>query len=458
MYNSQPYISTMIRRIFTITIGFLLTFTAKAEEMNDSAYMALYRHYYQLFDSDSTEEFYKASEQLLQNYMRKGNIVSYYKIRQNEIFYDATHDNTYKAIMKANDLLEDMKNSRTKHYELPYMSLGYIFETRGTYRMATHYYEEALKNIDLTDSTGLTHIYSELASINITRDTDKAWQWTNRLGKAISYDSLYYKSYLTLKGLLYFYSGDKDNFFNNKREFDDFSERTATLDDSGEHIMKIMEDAFLGKYDEALRLLEQKSQDYDVLRQCDLRIRIYEMMGHLDWAVKETYKRRDIRDSLNNDLLFNNLSEINATINVNKLYEDAAKEREQLLSMTIILLFMALGLAFSRYISHRYYQKKTENQNKQLEKALSEAKESERMKDIFIQHIGHEMSTPLNTITECTQVITDPDNNLDEAERAKIIKGIKQNTTIITSIVDQLLELSLEESKDQRYRDDNETE
>ena len=445
---SQSFISIIIRRIFIISIGFFLSLASSAEENPDSAHLALYRHYYQLYDTDSTQEFYKASEQLQQNFLAKENMLSYYKIRQNEIFYDAVHDNTFKAIAKANDLLEDMKNSKTKYYELPYMSLGYIFAARGTYRMATHYYLEALKNINPQDSTGLAHIYSELAGINIARDTVKTWQWTERLGNVISNDSLYYKLYLSLKGQIYFFKGDKENFLKNKRDYDDFSKKSNALDDSGDHILKVMETAFLGKYDEALSLLGQKTQDYDAIRQCDIRIRIYEMMGHLDWAVKETYNRRELRDSLNNDLLFNNLNEINATIDVAKLNEDAAKEREQWMSIVIILLFMTLGLGFSRYITHRYYQKKTENQNRQLEKALSEAKESERMKDIFIQHISNEMSTPLNAITKDTQIITNSDNKLDEAERAKIIKEIKQNTTAITNIVDKLLEISLEESKE----------
>lgn len=443
----------MIRKILILSVGLFWAFTLLAEE-KDSAYMALYRHYYQLFDTDSTEEFYKTSELMQERYVEKGNILSYYKIRQNEIFYDADHGEFYKAIKKANDLLEEMKGSETKHYELPYMSLGSIFDQRGNYRIAVHYYQEALNNISPEDSTGLAHIYSQLASVNLTRNAEKAWKWTRCLASVISHDSLYYKTYLTLKGQIYFFCGEKDDFFKNKCEFDDFLKRMPSLDANGEQVMKIMDNAFNGKFDEALHLLNEKTQDYDDIGRCDIRIRIYEMMGHNDLALRETKIRRDLRDSLSNDLLFNNLNEINAAIGVAKLNEKVAKEREFQIDAVILLLLIAIGLTISRYISQRRYQKKIEKQNEQLEITIDEAKESERMKDIFIKHISHEIRSPLNVITGYAQLITNPAFELETKERNKMVQAIGRNTIAITDIVNDLLEISQEESKE-RYRKDD---
>lgn len=436
----------MVRKILILSVGLSLASVLLAKDAVDSAYMALYRHYYQLYDTDSTEEFYRASEQLQQRYIKKGEIVSYYKIRQNEIFYDAAHGDFYKAITKANDLLEEMKNSKTKHYELPYMSLGSIFEQRGSYRIAVHYYQQALRNISSTDSTGLAHIYSQLASVNLTRNLGEARQWTERMGSVISHDSLYYKTYLTLKGQICFFNGEKEGFFSNKRVFDEYIERTPSLDHNGEYVLKIMGNAFLGQYDKALHQLNKEVQDYDDLRRCDIRIRIYEMMGHLDWAVKETNRRRDLCDSLDNGLLFSNLNEINTTINIAKLDEKAAKERERWLLVVIVLLIIAVLLTVSRFISHRRYQKKIEKQNKQLERAIEEAKEFDRMKDNFINNISNEMRSPLNVITGYAQLITNPNFDLDKEARDKMLQAIGENTATITEIVNRLLEIPQEES------------
>lgn len=437
------------RKILILIVCLFSAGTMSAEEEHDSAYLALYRHYYQLYDTDSTEEFYRASEQLQQNYMRKGNIVAFYKIWQNEIFYDSDHGNVFEAITKATKLLEYMNGSKTKNYELPYMSLGYIFETRGTYRVAAHFYQEALSNIDSQDSMSLAHVYSQLAILNLARDVKEAEQWVDLLGSVISHDSLYYKSYLTLKGEIYFFKGDKENFFRNKREFDDFSNRTSTLDQNGEHVLKIMEYAFLGQYNEALQLLLiPKIQEYNDLRCCDIRIRIYEMMGQIDWALAEADKQKDIRDSLHNDLLFTNLNSLNAAVGVSKVQEKAAKDRESLLKIIISLLLVALLLFVSRYISRHRHQQKIKNKNKQLEIALNEAKGSERMKDIFIQRIGSEIRTPLHVITGYTQIITNPDFELEKEEYEKMMQAINQNTTAITDLVNDMLAVSKEESKE----------
>ena len=437
----------MIRKALLLSVGLFFVFALLAQEVVDSAYMALYHRYYRLFDTDSTEEFYNASEQLQQRYMKRGEMLSYYKIRQNEIFYDAAHGESYQAIKKANDLLEDMKNSETKYYELPYMSLGSIFEMRGNHGIAVHYYQEALNNTNLKDSTGLAHIYAQLASINLTRNSNKAWEWNERLGHVISHDSLYYKLYLTIKGEIHFFNGEKTNFLNNKREFSEFLKRRPSLDHNGEHVLQVMEEAFDGKYDKAMRLLNEESQDYDDIRRCDIRIRIYEMMGRIDLALKEADKRRDLRDSLSNDLLFYNLNEINATIGVAKLNEKASIERERWLIAVILLLLVAFGLSVSRYITHRRYQKKIEKQNKQLEIAIEEAKEYDRMKDNFIKNISNEMRSPLNVITGYAQLITNPNFELPKEERNKILQAIGQNTAAITDIVNGLLKFSMEEGE-----------
>ena len=445
----------MIRKIIILSVALSSAILTLADEKTDSAFLALYHRYYQLFETDSMKEFYEVSKQVQQHYKEKGKMEYYYKIRQNEIFYDSERAGAYNAIKKANDLLEDMKKSDTKHYEYVYMSLGSIFETRGNYRIARYYYQEALNNIDPVDSMGLAHIYSQMASINVTRETDKSREWIERLGNIISRDSLYYKNYLTLKGQMFFFKEDKENFFKNKRQIDEYTKRHPALDGSGDHVLKVMENAFLGNYDEAQRLLNEDSQDYDDIRRCNIRIQIFRMMGHIDWALKEINKRQDIRDSLSNDLLFNNLNEINATINVAKLNDKAAKERALMLYTVIILMVVAFGLIVFRYYSSRSYQKKLMKQNSELEIALDEAKESERMKSEFIKHISHEIRTPLNVITGYTQVIANPQVKLGKEGRKTMMQAINKNTSAIINIANDLLEISQGDSKKRYSKDDN---
>ena len=447
----------MIRKLTILSTILFFALTTSAKEEADTSFQTLYNTFYKLFNTGKIEEFYEVSQQIQDYYLAQGNLDAYYIMRQNEILYDAEHGMAYKAIKKANKMLEDMQKSKINRYERVYNALGAVFESRGNYRMAIHYYQQALDNVSPNDSATVAYLCSQLTAANITLNPEKATEWNERLAKMSAPNSYNYKSYLAFKAQIYFFKGEKENFFKAKQEYDDFvtkNKENANANKSGEHVLKVMAAAFNGNYGKALELLKQDSQDYDELKGCDIRTKIYLMMGDSDLALQEANKRRDVRDSLNSDLLFNNINEINTAAGVAKLSENAAKEREMWMGTVIVLLFVALGLIISRYLIHRRYQSRIVKQNEQLEIALDEAKESERMKNIFIQHISHEIRTPLNVITGYAQVITNPVFELETDERNKMLQAIGQNTVAITDIVNDLLEISLEESKERYRRDD----
>ena len=446
----------MIRKILILSVGLFFAFIVSAkEEEKDTAFMNLYHRYYMLYDTDKKDEFYKASKQMQEYYLKEGNIKRYYGMRMNECMYDAEHGEAYKGIQKTYQILDDMKDSdKEKPYHIVYTTLGSLFDSRGYYRMAMYYYNEALDNVNPTDSFELENIYVQLVNVNVSRNVNTAEIWSNRLKNILSQNSPRYKIYLIMKGQIYFFRGEKDLFFQNQKELEEFKKGTSNYTQFGDHAMKLMEAAFNGKYNEALSLLEQRSQDYDDLKRCDIRVQIYKMMGQKDLAMMEMDKRKDIRDSLNNDMIFNNINEINTAVGVAKLNEKAAKEREKWMGVVIVLLFVTLGLFISRAINRQRYQKRILKQNEELEIALDEAKESERMKNIFIRHVTHEIRTPLNIITGYAQIISDPNFDVAREEQAKMFKEIDINSAAITGIVDGLLEISNEESKE-RYRKDD---
>ena len=80
--------------------------------------------------------------------------------------------------------------------------------------------------------------------------------------------------------------------------------------------------------------------------------------------------------------------------------------------------------------------------NAELEVARQRAEESSRMKTNFIQHISHEIRTPLNILSGFTQIVTTPGMELDDATKAEVSKGITDNTTRITGLVNKMLELA----------------
>ena len=211
----------------------------------------------------------------------------------------------------------------------------------------------------------------------------------------------------------------------------------------------------------ALDILQHDSPDFDALDRCDMRIRICELMGNKERAIKEVAYRRDLRDSLNSDMMFESINEINAEMGLQRMKEEAlekekkaTKRQNLLLSIALIMVVAALGLVISRNLMRRHYQKKLMKQNKELEVALSRAEESDRMKDSFIKHVSHEIRTPLNIITGYTQIINNPEYDLTEEERSRMLSDISKNTQEITYIVNELLEVAENESREYYPKED----
>jgi len=89
----------------------------------------------------------------------------------------------------------------------------------------------------------------------------------------------------------------------------------------------------------------------------------------------------------------------------------------------------------------------------ELKKAYSRAMESEKMKSAFIQNISHEVRTPLNIISGFAQVIANPEFT-EADERQHMAEVMQKNAHQVTTLIDEIIGLSLIESTEQMNRDD----
>lgn len=442
--------------LLILTLLLLPLLPARAQEQQDTAFQQLRERYLQLYNiPDKEAEFKEASELMKAYYQEKGNLDSYYKVRINEALYDSERGHSYSAIKKANNTLEDMKRDGIKQYQVVYTVLGSIFDSRGNYRMAKKYYLEALKNAVPTDTGSVISIYSRLADLTSTREPQEAWKWNEQFGSMVRNNPNFYKVYLILKGQISFFLQDKRKFASAYQEVVALRQQHPEINDYGLTSMKLMHEVFQGNYDKVLKTIQHDTLHRKDLNQLDIRIKAYQIMKMDNRAMDEVEKRRDLRDSLNSDMLFNNINEINAELGIAKLNEEAAREREIWLAAVIVLLLTGLGLTVSRYMTRRRYQKELLKQNKELEIALSRAEESDRMKSLFIEHVSHEIRTPLNIITGYAQIITNPSYDLEEKDRDNMLNAIKVNTMEITDIVNELLDVANDESKEYLTKDDN---
>lgn len=89
--------------------------------------------------------------------------------------------------------------------------------------------------------------------------------------------------------------------------------------------------------------------------------------------------------------------------------------------------------------------KEKHEQRRQLEIAKQKAEESDKLKSAFLANLSHEIRTPMNAIMGFSDLLTDP--NLPESERINYLKIINNSGKNLTSIIEDLIEMSKIDSK-----------
>jgi len=133
------------------------------------------------------------------------------------------------------------------------------------------------------------------------------------------------------------------------------------------------------------------------------------------------------------------LDEFNTLFQVNELRMKSQLERSRFTIIIVVLIVVALLIFI--LLRHRAANR-LRQKNEELTIANIRAEESSRMKTNFIQQISHEIRTPLNILNGFTQVITDPDIELQNEEKADIQQRISESTERITGLINKMLELS----------------
>lgn len=136
-------------------------------------------------------------------------------------------------------------------------------------------------------------------------------------------------------------------------------------------------------------------------------------------------------------------------------------EKEQLTSRNRKFAFISLSLFFILSIAWGFTQRYHLNRLKRMQKKLMEsnievvrqsekAKESEKMKDAFISSMCHEIRTPLNAINGFSSLLLD--ESVDAQDKEEFPELIQSNTTLLTMLLDNLLEVSNLSSSTEKFQ------
>lgn len=124
----------------------------------------------------------------------------------------------------------------------------------------------------------------------------------------------------------------------------------------------------------------------------------------------------------------------------------------QFLIIAVALVLMLLTTI--HVLRKRFLVKRLNHANANLDKSINElnvamdrAQESERLKTLFLQNMGDDLRTPLNAIVGFSRLLTRDDNGLNEDEKKEIAQGIVDNSEVLTTLVNDILDMAEQRSR-----------
>lgn len=215
----------------------------------------------------------------------------------------------------------------------------------------------------------------------------------------------------------------------------------------------------IGEYPEALEATKHMEQELRGTHNTGLqwglnllRTEILRQLGRSDEAYDTLRTMMDRRSTASVSQLRRQLSEMDSQYQMDQMRIQEQKDHFWWAVCVSFLIICSLAVfAIFRQRAARLLARK----NKELAEALEHAQESDRMKTAFVQHISHEIRTPLNIITGFAQVVSNPDFELSEEDRNRMLSDIGHNTNEITNFVNELLELSESESQSHYAKTDD---
>ena len=437
-----------IRQLFLLAVIVLLgTCSVKADVpyKNDPKYIELHDAMLHAFNNADSASFYPAIKKLEDYLLEKNDLHAYYTQRSNEIIFLMNRQKIFEAYTLGRQLSTELREKNIdKEMYMAYNILGHINRYCGNKAAARRIFRQV---IDMMEKAGyyanMPPIYMNLVNVEIEENPEEAMRLLDKAKEiAEKYSPERVFDIETRKYLTYFSNGDIKKF---QECYETYCKGVAEGKSSVHgRSMEIYYLASLGKTDEAIALAKEELGD-DAK---DAITEILQRAGRWEEAYKALKEATTANDSVNNVVLINSMRSISDQLRLEEMEKQTA--RNQLIGMSIGLLLLILLVAALSYIVLN-----RRKHLKELKIAYDHALESDRMKTAFIQNVSHEVRTPLNIISGFSQIIANPELTSNSEERQHMAQMMQKNCHQITSLIDEMLELSFSESTEDAVKEDH---
>ena len=435
-------------KTFLLTLSILLfsnnTVLAQAVDYsNDKTYKTLYDAMHHAFNDGDSAKFFPTVKALQQYLLDNKDLHGYYTQRCNEIVFEMNQQRIYEAYKMARELSQELREKKIdKEMYMAMNMLGHINRYCGNNEEAKENWREVLRLMEEHGYySSMPSIYMNIVNVALDDSPEEADSLLE-LAKQISIKHCPERVFdiETRQTLSYYYRGDYDKFMKGYEEY----KKGEAIGKSSVHgrSIEVYHEALLGHTDEAIKLAREELGDEGL----DAVTIIYEKAGRWQEAFHALKKQTAAKDSIDNVVLTNSMMGIRDEMMIYEAERDAARTRFYLMSAVIILLaLLTIALFYITQTRRRHL--------KELRKAYDQALQSDKMKTAFIQNISHEVRTPLNIISGFSQVIANPDLDPNIEERREIARMTQKNARLITTLIDEMLLVSLNENSEEAKKE-----
>ena len=427
-----------MRRVFWVVILLWGTFVAHAAEdyQVTQEYLTLRDSMHHAFNSGDSTRFFPAIKRLEDYLMGQGDLHAYYTQRCNEIVFLMNSQKIFEAFKLARQLSQELQDRKLdKEMYMAYNMLGHINRYCGNKETAKQNFRTVIKMMeDAGYYESMPPIYLNIVNVSLDDDPEEAQQMLDRAREiARQYAPERVFDIETRKSLSYFYSGNIPKFLEGYKKY----REGVDMGKSSVHgrSMDIYYEACMGNTDKAVEMARELLGD-DGASAVTI---IYERAGRWEEAFNALKQENAAKDSVNNVILSNSMEDYRSELRLYDMEKKSAKART--IGMLVIILLLSMLTLALVYISHS-----RRRHMKQLKVAYEHALESDKMKTAFLQNMSHEVRTPLNIIAGFAQVLANPELSPDADQQKDMADLILKNTHIITTQIDEMLELARNEA------------
>ena len=372
------------------------------------------------------------------------------------IMYNLGRMNIHDAYHIAQIMKSDIMNSKDPDAGQYFISnmMGHVYNTCGNIPGAEAEFKKSIEQIKGKpfEQDGLPFCYIALAHVHLNNDLNQTLYWTD-----VAFEELekqkgswnYYRAMAdvyAIRAIVRFKQHKYDAFRKCMAQMNEAeAQNKVPAGDIFTPYARIYQTLLDGDTEKALADAEKLQNLKELyLVKCD----IYRYIGDNEKAFLTQRDLMHKRDSITGVMIDENIRQMEEEMDLMRQKQKSARIVNYVLIGIIVLFILFILLLHRNIYLRRRYNKQLKAKNQELKAAYKKVAAADQMKIEFIRNVSHEIRTPLNIINGFTQVLTSAEESFTPAERQEIATTIGNSTRQITSLVNKMLALANESTKD----------